>query len=203
MVAVVPDDCFQKGLRPLTQIAHPAPPTRPPPRHPCRSTLALNSPSSSPGLSWVGPDFWSLFPLPTHVPVCLPCHPRGRIRLHFFSFPDVNGWESRVRVKSCFVSTSVPGELVGQEPRFHSLRQLTVYLSHYVLSSLFSPGPSERSGWELEGSLDPSLLQAPGPAAWSRASAHIREKMLLEAASSHLIGPRRKVGASLPFLWAS
>ena len=99
--------------------------------------------------------------------MCLPCHRRGRIRLHFFSFPDVNGWESRVRVKSCFVSTSIPGELVGQEPRIPLPGTARCVSLHCVLSSLFSPGLSERTGWGLKGYLDPSLLQAqqhgPGP----------------------------------------
>lgn len=109
----MPDDCFQKGFGPFAQVAHP---TRW--KHPTTEFFRVinargNSTLSLPGLSLVGTDFWPLLPLPRSLSAP---PPRGRVKLHYFIFADVNGWDSKVRVRSCFISISVPGKLGDQEP---------------------------------------------------------------------------------------
>lgn len=77
----------------------------------CVTNAKGNSALACPGLSWLtsGHSF------PSPGPCRAPPPKRGRVRLHHFNFADVNGWDFKVRDRSCFISTSTPGEVVGQE----------------------------------------------------------------------------------------
>lgn len=109
MVAIVADKCFEEGFRPLTWITHPTRQKQPT----TRFLGAAYAGALYPGLALTSFHQSVSWPLLLHSGV----PPGGGLGYTITASADVNSWASKVMFRSCFISTSILGNLGVQEPQ--------------------------------------------------------------------------------------